>query len=194
MAEPGVERWRSAWILAFVALLTVTLGIAWFFRTIPIPFNYEFAYNDYASWATSLFLVALIVERFIEIFLGLWRSSGKIELQTRIDSLTDPAERRSAEKALAEYRLQTNKYAMVCAFLLGWLMSLTGIRSLHPLFDTNALLPLQQHVFNSIDVVLTAGLIAGGSNGVNKLTNVLGNFLEATAKRAQSLPSIRRES
>ena len=46
-------------------------------------------------------------------------------------------------------------------------------------------LEAQQDWFTFTDVLITAALIAGGSEGIHRITTVLSNFLESQAKIAK---------
>ena len=63
--------------------------------------------------------------------------------------------------------------------------ALAGVRVLAEFYDITTLPELQKLVFQATDVVLTAGILAGGSKGINGMTTVIGNFFESTAKRAK---------
>ena len=42
----------------------------------------------------------------------------------------------------------------------------------------------QATLFQAMDILLTAGLIAGGSKGINAITGVIGEFLDTSRERA----------
>ena len=68
-------------------------------------------------------------------------------------------------------------------------ISAVSVRALETLFgpdvvEAAALTFWQAKIFHSVDIVLTAGLIAGGSTGINSVADLLGTFVEASRKRA----------
>ena len=82
------------------------------------------------------------------------------------------------------YKSQTRKIALWTALLVGLMISGVGVRSLDTL-----LVPVQQGALNSgiqgalfrcLDVLLTGGLIAGGSDGIHKITQLASTFFEET--------------
>ena len=77
----------------------------------------------------------------------------------------------TAENDLYLYRSQTKAIIARLSLLTGITISLAGVRILQPF--TNVTLEGQQlALFNAVDILLTGGLFAGGSEGVHRLTKV----------------------
>ena len=88
------------------------------------------------------------------------------------------------DRALADYRGATQRIALRAVVVLGLLIAATGIRTLD-LFvavptDVAPLL-----LYTLLDLVLTAGMIGGGSDAVHKLMSAVTGFLDATRNHAQ---------
>ena len=69
---------------------------------------------------------------------------------------------------------------------MGLLISAVGIRTLESMVDRNALTEisrLQSLVFRLVDVLLTGGVIAGGSEGIHKIANIYNAFTERAANQ-----------
>jgi hypothetical protein len=87
------------------------------------------------------------------------------------------------EQLLSAYKSQTRKFAMWTALLVGWLISGVGVRSLDALVQ-----PIQGSMYSGVqslllhvlDVFLTGGLIAGGSDGIHKITQLFGTYFDET--------------
>jgi len=152
-----------------------------------INLNAALTWENYSSLFTNLVFVALLVERFIEVFLGVVRIEGKQRIQKDIDYAKDDEERKGAEVAMAGYRSTTARRAMQIAFAVGLFASLGGVRVLHVLFDASALASWQPFLFDLTDVLLTAGLIAGGSSGINKVTALFAGHLERRTELAKKV-------
>lgn len=92
-----------------------------------------------------------------------------------------------AEKALEEYRAGTQRRALLAGLTLGILVSLSGVRLLAPIFefDVSDEWSFQQAVFQFTDIIVTAGLIAGGSKTIHELMALVDDFLKASRKRAR---------
>lgn len=101
------------------------------------------------------------------------------DLNTRIKNLNEVERQRLA------YKSDTRIIAVWSSLLCGLLISAIGIRSIEPLIiiDTNN--PIQITIFRCLDAFLTGGLIAGGSEGIHKFTQVFTDFLEATSRQAK---------
>ena len=56
---------------------------------------------------------------------------------------------------------------------------------LEPLFVTRELTLTQSRFIGAIDIIITAGLIAGGSKGVNSLTSSIGAVFDAMKYQAR---------
>jgi len=172
-------------IAAIVLIFFVALLVSGFELTGTALLNPELKQADYSSLFVNLGIIAVVLERFIEVFNSIWRRSGKVDLQFTVDTATTPAARVSAQKALDEYRAKTGTYAMYGGFIMGLIAAVAGIHILQVLYDMEALSGWQRTLFRATDIVLTAGLLAGGSKGVNAVTAVFGNLLDSSANRAR---------
>jgi|GEM_PF-5155753 len=76
-----------------------------------------------------------------------------------------------AQEDLGKYKDETKSVVSRLSLLAGIVISLGGIRILQAFTDVS-LTGTQLSLFNSIDVLLTGGLLAGGSAGVHRLTKV----------------------
>ena len=173
-------------IAAIVLIFFVALLVSGFELTGTALLNPELKQADYSSLFVNLGIIAVVLERFIEVFNSIWRRSGKVDLQFTVDTATTPAARVSAQKALDEYRAKTGTYAMYGGFIMGLIAAVAGIHILQVLYDMEALSGWQRTLFRATDIVLTAGLLAGGSKGVNAVTAVFGNLLDSSANRARN--------
>lgn len=145
-----------------------------------------------------LLLTALFVERASEVVLTSWRA----EQSDRLALMLAMAERDAGDAnshGSAEYRVElryqllaykarTRLLAMRLGLCLGLLAALAGVRALAPISDIQALLPIQRWFFHSLDIALTAALVAGGSDGLHKLTEFYRTFLEGQSARARQRP------
>ena len=132
-----------------------------------------------------LYVVALFVERSLEVLLKAWRQAGKTRLQEKVRQ-AEASDRAAAESELREYRAGTQRRALLAGLTLGILVSLSGVRLLGPIFEFGAAASsFQQAVFQFTDIILTAGLIAGGSATIHELMALIDDFLRASRKRAK---------
>jgi hypothetical protein len=92
-----------------------------------------------------------------------------------------------AKRQEQEYRCATRQVVLWAGLGLGLLVSGVGLRALETLIDPalSGWSASQGAAFRLVDVVLTGGVIAGGSEGIHRIATVFDNFMNATAKRAK---------
>ena len=107
-------------------------------------------------------------------------SEANVQLaEARINDLRDKLV--SGENEIARYKGQTSRMAFRVGVTAGILVSVVGVRVLHPLMDADHELDgLQGLAFDSLDIFITGGLLGGGSDGVHKAVSVITDFLDAT--------------
>ncbi len=86
-----------------------------------------------------------------------------------------------AEDDLDKYRDETKAIVARLSLLAGIVISLGGVRILQSFTDIS-LVGKQLSLFNAIDVLLTGGLLAGGSAGVHRLTKVYEEVTDVSKK------------
>jgi hypothetical protein len=146
------------------------------------------------SW---LFVVALFVERAVEVIISVIRDAGaspleqaceaaqdKVDEETRVNpgSVADLGEVHRTQAAIAAYRSETKQIALCIGFVLGLFVSLAGVRALDSIVNT---VPAANWLFPIADIILTGAIIAGGSDGVHQMVNVFTNFMSAAADKAK---------
>ena len=155
---------------------------------------------------TPLFVISLFLERAQEVFIKTWRGMGreKIVLDKNLASRerdlavankdllgvqTASAKFDQAEKNLSDYKSQTRRIAFLGGTSAGFFIALVGVRVLEPLTDIKlaGANDLQQGLFYGIDIILTAGLLGGGSEGVHKVLTVITDFLDQTRGKIKKL-------
>ncbi|MEQ8908132.1 MAG: hypothetical protein RIC95_02990 [Vicingaceae bacterium] len=92
----------------------------------------------------------------------------------------------AAKKSLELYRVGTRALSIRVSFFIGILLSALGFRIFEFLFETNFSGPFQANLFSIADIVLTAGIVSGGSSGLNIFTKSLTQLLN---KSTQAIPS-----
>lgn len=127
-------------------------------------------------------VVALFLERAIEVYVNGSRRLGEITIQEKIDeTLADSPENkallRELERRLTHYKIHTQRVAFLVSLLFGILIACTGLRVLDGLVvlsDEVKRDPVwQAQVWFGVDILLTGGIIGGGAAGINSLINTL---------------------
>ncbi len=149
-----------------------------------------------AGVLTWLFTVALFIERAVEVVIMVLRDADADHLESVVETelariadmktndITAPAATPAlalAKKNLSDYRAATKQIALVISLVLGLLISLAGVRAL----DSIVAAPGSHGLYIAVDVFVTGAVLAGGSEGVHQMANVVSNFLQSTADKAR---------
>jgi small-conductance mechanosensitive channel len=178
--------WLSPILLILLLIIFVAIVVGKFGWHQTITLSPDVKQATYTSMFVNLFFIALIVERFIEVFNSIWRRKGRQERVRALENAAPGAEKISAQKEMDFYRSKTETLAMYCGFAIGILIGLAGVHTLQVIFNIDALSGTQKSIFQAVDISLTAGLIAGGSKGINAITSLMGSFLTVTKERAEA--------
>lgn len=185
---------KSAYVLVAVALT----GILVLYSLNPALIRFKnFSSSEFAQQLTPLMLVALFIERGLEVFLKVWRGAKQAELDHNVEKAKTAAaadaskqgEVHSAEDVLRGYKSTTQGIALPAALVLGLLISTLGIRGLGAFLDWDAFAKLphsQQSWFTVMDVVLTGALLGGGSDFVHQFITTFTDLMDATSKKAKA--------
>ncbi len=192
------------WVITGILLLIVFLLIVIYWPTAMVFKPFETA--TIIQVLAFLLMISLFLERSMEVFITAWRGPDLAELdrqaklkKEQLDQLRasqEPADSSDLSKAQDEldkvekkritFKSNTQRIALRTGLLAGLFISAVGVRALHTFIDTAALdsLPAMQILaFNIVDICLTGGVIAGGSEGIHKLTQVFTNFMESSSQR-----------
>lgn len=155
-----------------------------------------FGLNEFMQSFTVLFFVALLFERSLEVFVGGWRIQSAEHLRQRVAAIQERDAKITPEAcekmAKAEYSARTKTLAITLGMGFGLFVAAVGVRALEPFVDAEMLAGLttiQATTFRLLDIVLTAGLIAGGAEGIHKITKVFSDFMDSTSERTKSKPA-----
>ena len=140
-----------------------------------------------------LFLATLFIERTVEVFISAPRDLGNREHKAAVEtakgvlaragagSTNDSAASNleDAEKKLRNRRAGTRRHAFLASVVLGFLAAALGLRALGLFLDPGEFADLregQRIGFTLVDILLTAGLLAGGADGFHPIVNRLKTF------------------
>jgi hypothetical protein len=181
---------QSNWLFP-AALVVLSAAAAWqagnFTGLAFKPFRAE----EIVGNLTALFLISVFLERALEVFVTWWRDADRLKLEQELAHVVADA-KTAADAAAAErlilqkqhdldaFKAQTARRSFMCGLVAGAVIALAGARALGPLLVA---LPAagspQLLVVTIVDVVITAGLIGGGSDGIHKLVSVITDYLDA---------------
>jgi hypothetical protein len=187
----------STRLMRLIAVLAVGLAVAIVTggRALSGVQFQPFGLTQFTTSLAPLLVVALLIERVIEVFFGVWREPGDrvVEQEAAVaearamGGVASVAEAAAAQTAVAIRKGENTRIAFLCGGTLGIIASLAGVRALVLLVDAQkswgAVGPSRW--WTLLDVLLTAGLLGGGADGFHHTTAALSAFLKATQKKAE---------
>lgn len=206
----------------FRYLFYVVLVCGLLYILIPIdPLTFQVLSFDVVIRRLSvLIIVALFLERALEVYKLSYFAQEKKRLETQIiqrqlelETLVSDSEDSSsnsdavqaaalrilsAEEDLRLYKDQTRQQILQVAIVFGLLLSSVGLRCLEGIVQYPTPETISEtfrlYLFRVLDLSLTAGLIAGGSEGIHNILKKLYSFFPDTSQTIiDSLRTIRKE-
>ena len=150
----------------------------------------DFGLADVLQVLAALLLIALFLERAMEVFMLTRRELGREEKESELQQASAGSkDEADSAKALREYKHASRKIVLWVNLFVAIAISVAGVRGISPLIEATSLDSVsewQVMLFQLCDIILTAGVIAGGSDGIHKIARVFGNFMDSTAERARA--------
>ncbi len=189
------------WVILTI-LLVGGLVLAW--NVGHLSLNKELGVGDVTKLLATFFVLALFVERTLEVFITAWRGAETVKRADELQTEKQALERTPANATLQQsvknktewsvgYKCETQAIALRAALVLGILIAAVGIRSFDifvaPLTATHEdtfWFKMQAGTFNVVDVLVSGGIIGGGSDAIHKLMNIITEFFDATAKKVKN--------
>ncbi|HEY7768673.1 hypothetical protein [Longimicrobium sp.] len=170
-------------------------------RYIPDPQLLKFsniALQNVGNVLAPLILVALLIERAVEVVMTVWRAETAQLHEARLARAQQMAgtnaasdrEVAAAEITLSRYKAQSRRIAFALTFTLGLFVAQLGIRAIQQFLAEGALTGLVAHqaaTFRTVDMWITAAMIAGGADGIHRIVSAFTAFADATKKRATTV-------
>jgi hypothetical protein len=216
-------------VIIFITLITLGLSLVLMAKVITAYPSLTFKKIQNVNITEMIwgaFVINLIIERSLEVFISTWRDPGKApaeklskmhqslidqqinikeledrikagisdtDLLTKIRSKRDNKEKEietlekkicdqseNFSEAIIKYQTATKNFSLVGGFLLGLFSSLAGIRVLESFVDISSTLESQRIAFRTLDILLTALAISGGSKVFHELVSILTDFAAQT--------------
>lgn len=140
-----------------------------------------------------LLVIALFIERAVEVILAAWRAGGTQHREAGMQQAMEQGtidEQWRARTDLDAYRVDTQRTAFALAFVISLLISTMGVRAIEMLVGPD-LLPRaaaeQRLMFVRVDVFVTSLLLTGGAEGIHKVVNAFTTFMDSTQDRMKKV-------
>lgn len=166
-------------VIAEVAYLTRWLGFS----------TQAMSPQAVANDLLPLMLIALFIERAVEVVISPWRDSNATRLKNTLKTAQVTAgavlTQQAAQDSLDEYRGKTRQYAFLLLLCFGLAAAMAGVRAIQPLYTVTVQSPgeNQGSVFGAVDVVVTALMLAGGANGIHSIMSMFLSYIDTTTDR-----------
>lgn len=109
-------------------------------------------------------------------------------LSAETATTTYAEEIKTSEQNLASVKGDESRTRLSLGFIISLIVSAVGIRTLESLLNVDHLSHQQHYIFRCVDILLTAGVLTGGTSGINAITDLLGTYVGASRKRALENP------
>ncbi|WP_426992685.1 hypothetical protein [Methylomonas sp. CM2] len=170
--------------------------------------------KEYVDMFISLFAITVIVERSIAVIFQFARVPGLMLLEQKLvdevgrydywGNITTPEKQDERLEQLKEwnkairltkhqirmYRKDNKILMTLVGLLICTVITVCGVRILHQFVNVNDMSCVQKTIFRFIDIILTAVVLAGGSQGLHALASTILRFIqEVTNQKTYSRKS-----
>jgi len=172
-------------VLALLAVITIVSSL----HPQKAPIKSDLQFQAVMGVLGGIFVIVLLVERATEIAISIWRQSGSDPLKERIGLLMkDPAksvELSEVTTELSKYQAETKNIALLIGFSISVIVCSAGVGLLTTIIDDNE---ANKGFLRGIDILLTSGLIAGGSDGFHQFVSALETFFTESKRHMETKP------
>jgi hypothetical protein len=171
--------------IAFLAVVIVFFSI----NPQSAPVNPDLTFQKLLAALGGIFVIVLLVERVTEIVVTIWRQPTSEQLKEELTLLkADPKKAAEAEakaKQVAKYQAETKGFAILFSFTLSVIVCSAGVGLLREVIDVTK---GNANFLRGVDIVLTSGLIAGGSDSFHQFVRALETFFTQSKERMENKP------
>jgi|SRR5215813_3518083 len=175
-----------------IAVLVLIGGVVLGLRSQhPVNVNFpELLKENVIGLLTGLIVIALFIERAVEVIVSPWRGPRSQMMTKKIKYEKDKLEKGSVpelsemESELLRHKAVTKRIASVIALALGMTISASGVRGMKSLMglEMEACTPF----FSALDVLLTGALLGGGADGLHRIVVVFTSIMDKSAEKTKS--------
>ena len=186
----GKKRFLPPVAVGVTAAAVIFIVVRVWQNALPQPISFKpispAAFVGLIGW---LFAVDVLVERAIEVVVMVFRDqpsdlldeAEQVAQQAVVNAIDETAKKTAqdnlaiAHHAVVVYRANTKEFALEVGFLFGALVSMAGVRALHGLVPETV---ATGRWFALADIAVTSAMLAGGSEGIHRLANVVTSFAD----------------
>ena len=131
----------------------------------------------------GIFVIVLLVERVTEIVVSIRYQATTDQLEEELSALkgvpAKAADAMAKAKELAKYKAETKGFSLLFGFTLSIVVCSAGVGLLGEIIDITK---GNVQFLRGVDIVLTSGLIAGGSDEYHQFVRALEKFFKKMPK------------
>ena len=187
-SKPKTDRRVSVCLWAAIVLAAIAVALH---NPGSVSFR-AFSITEFVQLVLPLLMVALFIERVLEVFIASWRGKRATQLKERAQEARSQRQtggpRHADEIALDCHQYDTRRLTFLAGTALGVIVSALGVRLLEMFVDPVSfqLLPqVHQQLFRTTDVLMTGAVLGGGSDALHHLVLVFTNFFESAKGRVK---------
>lgn len=188
---------KTLFFLVLVVLGATLFG--WGFNFGGIPYQDDIV-GEATKLVGALVVVTTFVERSTAVLGSIWYGQAlaaanakaavaELAFEAKPDAAEERKDLKEAWTELARHEADKSKLRAHIALFIGLAVSAAGVRTLEHLQDLaavkNPLSSSQLGFYHSTDILITAGLIAGGSAGIAAITALIGRLIDRTRIKVQ---------
>lgn len=129
----------------------------------------------------GIFIIVLLVERVTEIFVSIWRQAKTDQMREEIETAKGE-QKTNKSKELAKWQAETKAFSLLIGFTISVVVCSAGVGLLGEIIKVDQ---GSKNFLRGVDIVLTSGLIAGGSDAFHQFTSALETFFVKSKKNLQ---------
>jgi hypothetical protein len=187
---------RTGTLIIIVALIgAVVVALAW--KTPGAVTFKTIARDSVLGTLTWLFVVALFIERAVEVIVSTLRDADAALLEHAVETAQEAIDAQAkvtpgavpylqslhvAQKNLLDYRSDTKELALCVSFIISLFVSVAGVRAFSLIANN---VPDSNWLFAAADIVVTGAVLAGGTDAIHQMMNVVMNFFNNAADKAK---------
>jgi hypothetical protein len=167
--------WMLGFLLVGLLLYLVLRAIG---RGALPPATTAFKSDQILPTLFSLVAIALFLERAVEVLMDIAREPTKVDLEKAVAA----AKNDRTVKALDNYTAETKRFARFIIFCAGLAISFLGARTLEPIIGGFTVNSSLKDIATFIDVIVTALIVAGGSDQIHQIIKVYNDRIQNTTQ------------
>ncbi len=177
----------SAFSKFMLVLVLFVVILVFSFNPQSAPVRTDLTYQNLLAALGGIFVIVLLVERVTEIVISIWRQTEADSIKKDVEMLaadtTQVVAHREKATELAKFQAETKSIALSCGLAISVIVCAAGVGLLETILVTaNG----NENFLRGVDILLTSGLIAGGSDGFHQFTSALEKFFKKSKENMDS--------